>query len=113
LSSAAFAAELQPTNEIRAVATIYSRSLAGRPMKNGRRFNPKDPTIAASSLANYGRKAVITNPQNGRSIRVSFEDRMGRDDNGRLDLPPAALEPLGLNKDKGVYPVTISFLDTD
>ena len=62
-----------------ASATVVTASyydLPGKVMADGEIYNPADPSLAAASQCLFGKRLLVTNPQNGRSIVVSVQDRM-------------------------------------
>lgn len=76
---------------------LHSRTASGAMM------NPNAMTAAHRSLP-FGTKLTVTNKRNGRSVKVTINDR-GPFIKGRvIDLSRAAAEKLGF-KDKGVAPV--------
>lgn len=92
LPSAAEAFEPQ-----RGVAAVYDGEFfAGRPMANGRPFNPGAPTAAHRHLP-LGTRAEVTNLRNGRTTTVTITDR-GPFTPGRiLDLSPHSARQIGMN----------------
>lgn len=81
----------------RGVAAVYDGEFfAGRPMANGRPFNPGAPTAAHRHLP-FGTQAEVTNLRNGRTTTVTITDR-GPFTPGRiLDLSPHSARQLGMN----------------
>ena len=62
---------------------------------SGTRFDPDDPTIAAHKTLPFGTVLKVTNPKNGKTLRVVVKDR-GPFIKGRsLDLTRAAAKILG------------------
>ena len=87
-------------------ASIYSDSLRGKPMADGKSYNPAAP-VAASKTLPLGTVAEVTNLENGKSTKVRVEDR-GPMVKGRVvDLAPAAARKIGLTKKKGIARVAV------
>ena len=81
----------------RGVAAVYDGPFfAGRPMADGRPFNPGAPTAAHRHLP-LGTQAEVTNLRNGRTTTVTITDR-GPFTPGRiLDLSPHSARQIGMN----------------
>jgi len=89
------------------IASFYSERFNGKPMANGRRFNPRARSAASKSLP-LGTIARVTNLENGRSTEVKVEDR-GPYIHGRVvDLTPKAAEDIGITEQKGIAAVVVS-----
>jgi rare lipoprotein A len=87
-------------------ASIYSNSLQGKPMADGKPYDPAAP-VAASKTLPLGTVAKVTNLENGKSTEVKVEDR-GPMVKGRVvDLAPAAASKLGLTQKKGIARVEV------
>ena len=87
-------------------ASIYSDSLHGKRMADGKPYEPEAP-VAASKTLPLGTVAKVTNLETGKSTHVKIEDR-GPMVKGRVvDLSPAAARKVGLTKHKGVAPVEV------
>ncbi len=72
-------------------------------MANGEKYRPGKRTAAHKKLP-FGTKVKVTNPQNGRSVKVRITDR-GPFTPGRiLDLSKSAARKLDMEK-SGVVPV--------
>ena len=86
-------------------ASIYSKSLAGKPTASG---TPLDASadVAASNSLPLGSKAKVTNLETGKSAVVTVEDR-GKLPKGRVDLTPATAQKIGLSQKQGVAPVAV------
>jgi rare lipoprotein A len=83
---------------------------AGRPTASGEAYDPDDLTAASRTLP-LGTTALVTNPSNGRSVKVRINDR-GPYVRGRsIDLSKRAAEEIGLTE-KGVGRVKIQRLDS-
>ncbi|MBC3540711.1 septal ring lytic transglycosylase RlpA family protein [Rufibacter sediminis] len=84
-------------------ASFYSDKLKGNKMANGERYKPGKRTAAHKKLP-FGTKVKVTNPQNGRSVKVLITDR-GPFARGRIiDLSKSAARKLDIEK-SGVAPV--------
>jgi rare lipoprotein A len=86
-------------------ASIYSRSLAGRPTASGKTLDPTADVVASNSLP-LGSKAKVTNLETGKSAVVTVEDR-GRLPKGRVDVTPATAQKIGLSQKQGVAAVAV------
>lgn len=86
------------------VASWYGAELEGRPMANGRPFDPKALT-AASWFHPLGTKLLVVNITNGKSTMVTITDRGPHKRLKRLiDLSHAAFAKIG-NPDDGIITV--------
>ncbi|WP_207433458.1 septal ring lytic transglycosylase RlpA family protein [Sabulibacter ruber] len=84
-------------------ASFYADKFRGRKMANGEKYRPGKRTAAHKKLP-FGTKVKVTNPQNGRSVKVRITDR-GPFTPGRiLDLSKSAARKLDMEK-SGVVPV--------
>jgi rare lipoprotein A len=86
------------------MASWYGPGFSGNPTASGEAFNPEDLTAAHPSLP-FGTQVQVTNLDNGRSIVVRINDRLG---NGHriIDLSTAAARILGLMR-SGIAPVRL------
>jgi rare lipoprotein A len=88
------------------VASWYGPGFEGRRTASGERFRSHELTAAHRSLP-LGSQVTVTNPANGKSVRVRINDR-GPYIRGRtLDLSRAAARQLGLER-RGVGRVRIT-----
>ncbi len=88
-------------------ASIYSHSLDGRTMADGRPYDPHAAAAASRSLP-LGATARVTNLQTGKSTDVKIEDR-GPFVKGRVvDLTPHAAHQIGLTPKQGLAPVVVA-----
>jgi rare lipoprotein A len=89
-------------------ASYYSDKLKGRKMANGQRYQPGKHTAAHKKLP-FGTKLKVTNPRNGRSVKVLVTDR-GPFTPGRvIDLSKSAARKLDM-VDSGVVPVQVKVM---
>ncbi len=96
------------TNQVR--ASYMGTKPAGRPTASGEAYDPNDLTAASKTLP-LGSTVEVTNPSNGRSVRVRINDR-GPYVRGRsIDLSKRAAEEIGLTE-KGVGRVKIRRVDS-
>ena len=96
------------TKQVR--ASYMGTAPAGRPTASGEAYDPNDLTAASKTLP-LGSTVEVTNPSNGRSVRVRINDR-GPYVRGRsLDLSKRAAEEIGLTE-KGVGRVKIRRVDS-
>ena len=83
---------------------------AGRPTASGEAYDPNDLTAASRTLP-LGTTVEVTNPSNGRSVKVRINDR-GPYVRGRsIDLSKRAAEEIGIIE-KGVGPVKIKRVES-
>lgn len=75
-------------------ASWYGPGLAGNYTANGERFNPKELTAAHASLP-FGTQVRVTNLNNGRSVIVRINDRMGHGSHW-IDLSTAAAQAIDM-----------------
>jgi rare lipoprotein A len=93
------------------VASFYGAEHDGNTTANGETFNPRSFTAAHNTLA-FGTVVRVTNTGNGRSVKVSINDR-GPHIKGRIiDLSAAAARALGIQKD-GVVSVRLEAFQQD
>src|SRR5688572_27343027 len=86
-------------------ASYYSNKLEGRKMANGEKYNPNKLTAAHRTLP-FGTKVKVSNPANGRSVKVKVTDR-GPFSPGRVvDLSYKAAKKLDIIS-TGVAPVKL------
>jgi rare lipoprotein A len=89
-------------------ASWYGSEFADHRTTSGERFDPNQLTAASKTLP-LGSVVKVTNPKNGRSVRVRINDR-GPYVRGRsLDLSRRAAQKLGMTHE-GVAPVRITTL---
>lgn len=79
------------------VASWYGPRHHGRPMANGRPFDMEADTAAHRSLP-LGTRLKVTNPKNGRSVKVTVTDRGPYTPGRHLDLSLGAARKLGILK---------------
>ena len=101
--------EILPAPKIRVVkASWYGHAFAGHKTTSGEPYNPEGLT-AASKTFPLGTVVKVSNPQNGKSVRVRINDR-GPFVRGRsLDLSHHAAQALGILH-KGVTQVKVQKL---
>jgi rare lipoprotein A len=98
----------QPSKTVR--ASYQGRQAAGRPTASGEPYDP-DELTAASKIYPIGSILLVTNPANGKSVKVRINDR-GPHVRGRsLDLSKRAAEELGITE-KGVARLKVKRLDS-
>ena len=86
-------------------ASYYSMKYQGKKTASGERFNNYSMTAAHKSLP-FGTKAIVTNINNGKVVKVIINDR-GPYVQGRIiDLTQAAFSKIE-NLDKGIAEVKI------
>jgi peptidoglycan lytic transglycosylase len=98
----------QPSKTVR--ASYQGEQAAGRPTASGERYDPDELTAASKTLP-IGSVVLVTNPANGKSVKVRINDR-GPHVRGRsLDLSKRAAEELGIT-DKGVARLKVTRIDS-
>jgi rare lipoprotein A len=101
-------ARAQPSKTVR--ASYQGAQAAGRPTASGEPYDPGELT-AASKIFPIGSTLLVTNPANGKSVKVRINDR-GPHVRGRsLDLSKRAAEELGITE-KGVARLKVKRLDS-
>ncbi|MCC3160732.1 septal ring lytic transglycosylase RlpA family protein [Hymenobacter sp. 15J16-1T3B] len=86
-------------------ASYYADKFNGRKTASGVPYRPGKRTAAHNTLP-FGTVVRVTNPQNGRSVKVTVNDR-GPHVKGRIiDLSRKAAHKIGVDK-AGVAPVKI------
>jgi rare lipoprotein A len=101
-------ASTQPSRTVR--ASYQGEQAAGRPTASGEPYDP-DELTAASKIFPIGSTVLVTNPANGKSVKVRINDR-GPHVRGRsLDLSKRAAEELGIT-DKGVARLKVKRIDS-
>jgi rare lipoprotein A len=101
--------DLPPLSHVQVVkASWYGRAFAGHKTISGERYHPEGLTAASKTLP-LGTIVKVSNPQNGRSVKVRINDR-GPFVRGRsLDLSHGAAKKLGILH-KGVARVKVEKL---
>jgi rare lipoprotein A len=89
------------------MASWYGPGFSGSPTASGEIFNPEGLTAANNTLP-LGTRVRVTNLNNGASVVVRVNDRMGHPDRV-IDLSTAAARVIGLI-DAGVAPVSLEVL---
>ncbi|MGC2306648.1 septal ring lytic transglycosylase RlpA family protein [Candidatus Binatus sp.] len=98
----------QPSRTVR--TSYQGEQAAGRPTASGEPYDP-DELTAASKIFPIGSTVLVTNPANGKSVKVRINDR-GPHVRGRsLDLSKRAAEELGIT-DKGVARLRVRRIDS-
>jgi len=98
----------QPSKTVR--ASYQGAQAAGRPTASGEPYDP-DELTAASKIYPIGSILLVTNPANGKSVKVRINDR-GPHVRGRsLDLSKRAAEELGIT-DQGVARLKVKRIDS-
>ena len=98
----------QPSKTVR--TSYQGAQAAGRPTASGELYDPGELT-AASKIYPIGSTLLVTNPANGKSVKVRVNDR-GPHVRGRsLDLSKRAAEELGITE-KGVARLKVKRLDS-
>jgi rare lipoprotein A len=86
-------------------ASYYSNKLEGRKMANGEKYNPNKLTAAHKTLP-FGTKIKVSNPANGKTVKVKVTDR-GPFSPGRVvDLSYKAAKKIDI-LNAGVAPVKL------
>ena len=87
-------------------ASWYGPGLAGRRTTSGERFNPRALTAASRTLP-LGSVVRVTNPRNGKSVKVRVNDRGPFVAGRSLDLSRRAAERIGIIRE-GIAPVEVT-----
>jgi rare lipoprotein A len=87
-------------------ASWYGPGMAGRKTSNGERFDPRGLTAASKTIP-LGSVIRVTNPQNGKSVKVRINDRGPFVPGRSLDLSRHAAEKIGIIR-KGVARVKVT-----
>ncbi|HVR44970.1 MAG TPA: septal ring lytic transglycosylase RlpA family protein [Thermoanaerobaculia bacterium] len=85
----------QASDRLRGTASWYGEEFAGRTTANGEIFDPMRLTAAHRTLP-FGTILDVTNPGNGRSVRVRVNDRGPFVGDRILDLSYAAAREIGM-----------------
>jgi rare lipoprotein A (peptidoglycan hydrolase) len=96
------------TKQVR--ASFMGTKPAGRPTASGEAYDPNELTAASKTLP-LGSTVEVTNPSNGRSVRVRINDRGPYVKGRSIDLSKRAAEEIGLTE-KGVGKVKIRRVDS-
>jgi rare lipoprotein A len=91
------------TDRIRGTASWYGEEFAGRTTANGEIFDPNSLTAAHRTLP-FGTVLDVTNPANGKSVRVRINDRGPFVGDRILDLSYAAAAALDM-VNAGIAPI--------
>ncbi|MGH7056714.1 MAG: septal ring lytic transglycosylase RlpA family protein [Acetobacteraceae bacterium] len=86
-------------------ASYYGGRFGGRTMANGKKFNPHGNEAASKTLP-LGTTAKVVNRANGKSAKVTIQDRGPHIDGRIIDLSPKVAKQLDMKK-KGVVPVEV------
>jgi len=91
-------APLSPAPAEEGLASVYGEQLNGKSTASGERYDSGTLTAAHRTLP-LGTKVLVTNLDNGKSVRVRINDR-GPHVQGRIiDLSSSAAAALGLSTD--------------
>ena len=98
----------RPSTSVR--ASYMGEKEAGRRTASGEIYDPDELTAASKTLP-IGSMVLVTNPANGKSVKVRINDR-GPHVRGRsLDLSKRAAEELGIT-DQGVARLKVKRIDS-
>jgi len=76
-------------------AVYYADHFHGKPVANGEKYDKNAYTAAHNSLP-FGTTLQVTNVENGKSVNVRVNDRMGKNSKRLVDLSRAAAKEIGL-----------------
>jgi rare lipoprotein A len=79
------------------IANFYSEKFEGKKTASGDMYDKTKLTAAHKKLA-FGTKVKVTNTENGKSVVVTVNDRMGASNKAVIDVTPRAAEELGFVK---------------
>jgi|SRR5690625_207635 len=96
-----------PTKVERGEASYYHNKFRGKKTASGQKFRQYKLTAAHKTLP-LGTKVKVTNLQNGKTVRVTINDRGPFVDGRIIDLTRRAARRIDMLKD-GVAPVKIEY----
>lgn len=76
-------------------AVYYADHFHGKLVASGEKYDKNAYTAAHNSLA-FGTKLEVRNLENGKTVEVRVNDRMGKNSKRLIDLSRAAAEEIGL-----------------
>jgi len=79
------------------VANFYSDKYHGKKTNSGEVYDKNGLTASHKKLA-FGTRVKVTNVENGKSVVVTVNDRMGASNQAVIDVTPKAAEELGFQK---------------
>ena len=79
------------------IANFYSEKFEGKKTASGEMYDKAKLTAAHKKLP-FGTKVKVTNTENGKSVVVTVNDRMGASNKAVIDVTPRAAEELGFVK---------------
>lgn len=91
-----------------AVASWYGPGYHGRTTANGEKYNMYGISAAHKTLP-FGTKLLVTNPQNGRQVKLKINDRGPYIEGRSLDLSYGAAERLGMVR-QGVVSLLVKII---
>lgn len=77
------------------IASFYAKKFHGRKTASGDRYDQNEMTCAHRTLP-FGTELEVTNPETGKSVDVTVNDRGPYKKNRALDLSKAAARKLGI-----------------
>ncbi|MFC4211377.1 septal ring lytic transglycosylase RlpA family protein [Pedobacter lithocola] len=89
------------------LATYYHRKFEGRRTSSGAKYRAKKLTAAHRTLP-FGTMITVTNPDNGKSVKVKVNDRGPFSRKLAIDLSESAAKEIGIYS-KGVAKVKLSY----
>ncbi|MGY3053639.1 rare lipoprotein A [Pedobacter sp. UYEF25] len=99
--------EVQDTVRKAALATYYHPKFEGRSTSSGTRYRAKKLTAAHRSLP-FGTIVTVTNPENGKSVKVKITDRGPFVKRIAIDLSERAAKLIGIFNE-GISKVTLKY----
>ena len=100
-----------PSSGVEGYATYYAKKYNGRRTTTGVRYNPEKLTAAHSTLP-FGTRVRVVNPDNGKDVVVTVNDRCKQRKKPHIDLSRAAARKLGF-LGKGLVKVQIILLEDE
>ena len=94
-----------PVSGVEGYATYYAKRYNGRRTTTGVRYNPEKLTAAHATLP-FGTRVRVLNPDNGKDVVVTVNDRCRKRKKPHIDLSRAAARELGF-LGKGLVKVQI------
>lgn len=100
-----------PTEMAQASFYGHGDSFHGRTMANGKVFNRNDATVVANRDLPFGTRVEFINPETGRNIVCTVQDRGPVDKSRDFDLSYGAARKLELDLKQGLFQIQARVLD--
>lgn len=96
-----FFAHSKPSSGCSGRSIVASYYVSGRRTASGQAFNPNGYTAAHRTLP-FGSRVTVTNPENGRAVTVTINDRGPFTRGVTIDLARGAAHAIGMHETKWV-----------